>query len=175
MIALGSKFLSSDTNNLFPGLVASTTATSTGSNVSTGNAKTTAPANTTASPAPQPVAPKVTPTVTKFTPATASVGSSVTIIGTGFDRVRNYLFFGTSNGRHRPDGTPDNVIATVPSPDGITVTFTVPASGPSGLLCDSLNHCIGVSATRITPGSYPVSVSNGYAASKATSFTVSEF
>jgi hypothetical protein len=112
------------------------------------------------------------PKISSFEPPAATVSSNVTIIGTGFDTSRNAILFGTSGGRHHPDGSPDNQIAVIASPDGKTLSFTVPNSGPSGLLCDANNHCVGISALRIIPGQYPVVVSNRYGVSKSALFTV---
>jgi plastocyanin len=114
----------------------------------------------------------VSPKITKFEPAAATVGTTVTIIGTGFDSKINYITFGTYAGRHHQDGTAGNVIATQGSADGKTLTFVVPASSASGLLCDSTNHCIGVSAMRITPGNYPVTIQNKNGTSAVDTFTV---
>ncbi len=96
----------------------------------------------------------------------------MTIKGTNFDRTTNYITFGTSGGRHRADGTADNVIAVVGSADGKTLVFTVPTSGPSGILCDANKSCIAVSAMRVTPGVYPVSVKNKNGTSNIESYTV---
>jgi hypothetical protein len=114
----------------------------------------------------------VAPKIVKFEPAAATVGTTVTIFGTGFDSATNYVTFGTSQGRHHPDGTADNVIAATGSVDGKTVTFTVPSSSASGLLCDSMNHCVGVSAMRILPGNYPVTVKNKNGTSAIAIFSV---
>lgn len=112
------------------------------------------------------------PKISSFAPSAATVGSTVTIIGTGFSTTKNYVLFGTSSDRTHTDGSPDNSISTAGSPDGKTLSFTVPASGPSGLLCDSNGHCIGVSAMRIVPGTYPISVRNQNGTSATQLFTV---
>jgi hypothetical protein len=114
----------------------------------------------------------VAPKIAKFEPAAATVGTTVTILGTGFDVTTNYVTFGTSQGRHHTDGTADNVIAAVGSADGKTLTFTVPSSSASGLLCDSMNHCVGISAMRILPGNYPVTIKNKNGTSAIAIFSV---
>ncbi len=114
----------------------------------------------------------IAPKIAKFEPPAATVGTTVTIFGTGFDSTTNYITFGTSQGRHHPDGTADNVIATAGSVDGKTLTFTVPSSSASGLLCDSSNHCVGISAMRIVPGNYPVTVNNKNGTSAVAVFSV---
>lgn len=112
------------------------------------------------------------PKITALSPTAAIVGSTITITGSGFSPTKNYVLFGTSADRSHPDGSPDNSIVTAGSPDGKTLSFTVPSAGPSGMLCDSNGHCIGVSAIRITPGQYPVSVRNQYGTSDVVVFTV---
>ena len=113
------------------------------------------------------------PHISSMEPSAAAAGSTVTIIGTGFDTTTNYITFGTSGGRVHPDGTADNVVATVGSPTGRTLTFDIPTSGPSGILCDkSHTSCIAVSAIRILPGTYPVTVTNKNGVSAPATFTV---
>ncbi len=118
--------------------------------------------------------PKVTgaPSITSLDPSSATVGSTVTIHGTGFSATSNAILFGkTMNSFHR-DGTPANQIAAVASTDGATLSFVVPNSGPSGILCDSSNHCIAVSAMRIIAGTYPVTVRNAAGTSNTATLTV---
>ncbi len=112
------------------------------------------------------------PQITSFIPAAGTPGTTVLIRGTGFSKTRNYLLFGTTANRHHLDGSPDNQIAVLPSPDGKTLTFTVPENGPSGLLCDSLNHCVAISAVLLSPGTYPVSVRVGNTTSSADLFVL---
>jgi hypothetical protein len=64
------------------------------------------------------------PVVYSMSPQTAAPGTVVTLTGTNFDANTNYITWGTAGTRHRPDGTPDNVIATVGSQNGTTLTFT---------------------------------------------------
>lgn len=108
--------------------------------------------------APTPVPHSSAPVITKFAPASGTSGTQVTIIGTGFDKTTNYLRFGTSSGDHRTDGSADNEIAVIPSTDGTTITFTVPSSGPSGILCDASDHCIAIAAKALVAGNYPISI-----------------
>ncbi len=117
-------------------------------------------------------APAVTPKITEFVPAAGSAGTQITIKGSGFSTVSNTITFGTSAGRHRADGTADNVIATVASPDGKTLTFTVPSSGASGYLCDTSNHCVAISAMLLSPGKYPVTVHTKYGVSNIELFNL---
>ncbi|HEV7121687.1 MAG TPA: IPT/TIG domain-containing protein [Candidatus Paceibacterota bacterium] len=134
------------------GAVATTTASGavqTGSTGTTGSGGMTHTGGTTPVPAPH---------ITKFLPPAGTPGTSVTIIGTGFSKTENYVMFGPTADHHHIDGSPDNQIAKVGSPDGTSITFTVPASGPSGQLCDVQNHCVAISSILLTPGNYPVRV-----------------
>lgn len=140
-----------------PGTVATTTDNIVSLPGTTNGASGSVTVHTTKPPAGTP-APTGLPHIAFFAPAAGTVGTTVMIQGTGFDKTTNYILFGTSNDRHRADGTPDNQIAVLPSPDGKTITFTVPASGPSGILCDSNNHCVAISAIATVPGNYPVQV-----------------
>lgn len=117
-------------------------------------------------------APAVTPKIIEFVPAAGSAGTEITVKGSGFSTVSNTITFGTTAGRHRPDGTADNVIATVASPDGKTLRFTVPSSGASGYLCDTSNHCVAISAMLLSPGKYPVTVHTKYGVSNTELFTL---
>jgi hypothetical protein len=113
------------------------------------------------------------PVISEFEPPAGTIGSTITIVGTGFDYTTNYISFGTSQDLHYSStGLADNVIATVASPDGKTLSFTVPSSTASGLLCNSINKCSGVSGKKITPGNYPITVSNRDGISLVRSFTV---
>ncbi|HZS42898.1 MAG TPA: IPT/TIG domain-containing protein [Candidatus Paceibacterota bacterium] len=114
------------------------------------------------------------PQINSLNPSSGSAGTEVTISGLNFDRNSNQITFGSSNGRHHPDGSADNVIANVGSADGKTLTFTVPASGPSGILCSSAGSCIGISALRLTSGTYPVSVINKNGTSNVVQFSLTE-
>lgn len=120
-------------------------------------ASTTAKAPT---PTPVPVVKTSAVNITALTPSTAAVGTTISISGSGFTPTGNQILFGDMSGRHHPDGSADNVIATVASPDGKKILFTVPATGPSGILCDAQNHCVGISAIKRLPGTYNVVVRN---------------
>lgn len=127
-------------------------------------------------PAPTPVtAPGDTrPKITSLAPTSGPVGAVVTIKGVNFDATTNVITFGPSSGRHHVDGTPDNQIEAHPSADGKTLTFLVPASGPSGQLCDQSNKCVTVAAVHTKPGAYEVSIVNKNGLSNITTFTVTE-
>jgi hypothetical protein len=113
------------------------------------------------------------PDIISFSPSSATVGSTVTIEGVNFSRTANYIMFGVSAGRHFKDGSPDTQIAIVPSTNGNKLTFTVPTTGPSGLLCGTNGTCSEVTGARITPGSYPISVRSANGTSVEATFTVS--
>ncbi len=90
------------------------------------------------------------PTITYVNPTSGSVGTSVTVYGTGFSYSGNTVRFGSAT------------IANISSYNGTSLTFTVPTylSGTYG-------------SSVVTPGTYSISVSNssGYT-SNAVSFTV---
>lgn len=114
------------------------------------------------------------PKITSITPMTGPTGASVTLHGTGFDKSSNLVLFGNSNGRHHPDGSPDNSRGSIGSADGKSLTFQVPNSGPSGILCDSSNHCVGIAAMLLVPGSYKVAVKNANGTSNVVSFAITK-
>lgn len=160
--------------------LATTTANLASSTNGTTNGKTTTtvPSKTVTTPVKTTVPPKTTPGgyiipyITSFVPAAGTPGTRITIKGGDFDAQTNYVTFGTSAGRHYSDGTADNMIATVPSADGRTIIFTVPASGPSGYLCDANNSCAAISATPLQPGKYPITVRNKNGTTNTVLFTV---
>ncbi len=112
------------------------------------------------------------PYISKIEPASATPGTQVVIYGTNFSHTKNYITFGTASGRHHADGTADNVVATVGSSDGKSLVFTIPTSGPSGILCDAQNHCVAVAAMRITSGTYPITVINNVGPSNTVRYQV---
>jgi hypothetical protein len=95
-----------------------------------------------------------------LSPAHGPAGTEVIITGSGFAADNNLVTFGPSAGLRHPDGTPGNLVARAASPDGRVLRFTVPANGPSGILCSDAGSCVGVSATLLTPGRYEVMVIN---------------
>jgi cytoskeletal protein RodZ len=110
------------------------------------------------------------PKITNIAPTKGPAGTTVTINGTGFDKNSNFVLFGNSNGRHHPDGSPDNSRGSTASSDGKTLTFQIPNSGPSGILCDASNHCVGIAAILLSSGSYKVAVKNANGTSNAVTF-----
>jgi len=83
------------------------------------------------------------------------------------------ILFGNSYGRVHLDGSPDNRISDVGSSEGNTLTFNVPNSGPSGILCSSpSNHCIGITAMLLQPKKYTVQVKNKNGTSNIIEFTL---
>ena len=116
-------------------------------------------------------APRVT--LTRLTPDAGPIGTHVTVTGGGFTAQNNVIKFGPATNLHHPDGTPANSIAEASSTDGTTLTFDVPSSLTSGIVCDTANHCIGIAAGRLQSGAYPVSVVTANGASNALVFTVS--
>lgn len=114
------------------------------------------------------------PKITSVTPATGPAGTSVTIHGTGFDKNSNFVLFGNSNGRHHPDGSPDNSRGSMASTDGKSLTFEVSNSGPSGILCDESNHCVGIAAILLSPGAYKLAVKNRNGTSNIVTFNLTK-
>jgi hypothetical protein len=171
LIGLGSWYLNQSNSASAP-TISTTAATSTAQQPSVAKSKTKSNTTHTTTTTTTTVTTTNPPKILLFAQPSAAPGLSVTIVGTGFDATQNAILFGPSGGRHRPDGSPDNQIATVGSPDGKTLSFTVPTSGPSGMLCDSTNHCVAVSAIRIIPGQYAVIVKNRNGESNSSAFTV---
>ena len=172
VIVLGGWYLinqsSAGTGTVATTTAATSSATATGTTGATHT--TTSVTTTTSAPAQGTIA--VAPQIISFTPAGGGVGTQVTIEGTNFSRTANYVMFGASDSRFRSDGTPDNQIAVVASTNGTSITFTVPASGPSGLLCNAQKQCIAVSAVATIPGNYPVTVRDSGGTSNVKDFTV---
>ena len=90
-----------------------------------------------------------TPTITSISPAVGSVGTSLTIYGSGFTND-NTVHFGTGG------------LAHVPSTNsGTMMTYTIPAGvGPCDLINTSGPVVCSAMVTQLQPGVYPVSVAN---------------
>jgi hypothetical protein len=111
--------------------------------------------------------------ILSLAPSSGPAGTNVTIQGGGFTAVGNQIMFGDTSSMTRQDGTPANVIATADSPDGLTLSFTVPATGPAGILCSGIpKHCVAISAIRNVPGLYRVSVANNNGISNTVVFEI---
>lgn len=121
---------------------------------------------------PVPITQSVQPEIVSLTPTQGPSQTIVTIKGRGFDAAENLISFGTSSGRHHIDGSAENVIAHASSTDGTTLVFSVPAAGPSGIICSETGRCIAISAILLSPGTYPVSVSNKNGVSNSAVFTL---
>ncbi len=100
-----------------------------------------------------------TPLVEKISPSSGSVGTKVTIVGSGFTSTGNDIKFG------------QGYIQNLSSEDGVILRFTV----PSGLgVCSSTTEvCIEI-LLLITPGIYDVSVINKYGESNKIKFEVTK-
>ena len=112
----------------------------------------TAPGNQTSS---------IQPAITSLSPTSGKVGTSVTITGSGFTGAGNKIEFGNL-------GIENNPNYVFSSPDGATITFTVPYS--NYLACWA-NGC-EAPAYLTSPGQYKVSVINDNGASNQVLFTV---
>src|SRR5258708_24888413 len=75
--------------------------------------------------APPPTPTNVTPKISGLKPASGAAGIEVTITGQGFTTTGNKIMFADSLGRHHPDCSPANVIATAITVDSKTLSFTV--------------------------------------------------
>ncbi len=124
----------------------------------------------TATPAPPPTAVPTVVRIDTLVPPRGPIGTEVVIVGSGFSPDDNLITFGPSLGMRRADGSPANLVARVGSPEGRTLRFTVPETGPSGILCDDSGSCIGVTAILLETGSYSVSVTNGSGSSNVVRF-----
>lgn len=88
-------------------------------------------------------------TLSYIHPMSGAVGSSVTVFGSGFSATGNTVHFG------------NGIITNLNSPDGLSVSFTVPS------------QLTGYGSQAVTLGTYPVSVTNAYGSTSGTaSFTV---
>jgi PKD repeat protein len=97
-----------------------------------------------------------TPVITSVTPNQGSVGTTVTIQGYGFGQ-NNTVYFG--NG-----GTQN-----VPSYNGTSISYTIPLS--IGAVCAAGQVC-PMYLQLVTPGTYNISVANGYGQSSSVPFVV---
>ncbi len=106
----------------------------------------------------------VAPSITVLTPISGSIGTRVVINGSGFTPATNIIYFnGISVGTYNSDGK--------------TLTFTVPStlqppmsSCPTGMACPQV--IVMPSPISVTPGIYPIKVTNANGGSKAVNFTV---
>lgn len=114
------------------------------------------------------------PKITSIAPNSGKVRTVAMIKGVNFDAKTNIITFGPSKGLHHRDGTADNQIETLPSSDGKTLTFSVPASDPDGELCDLANKCVTYGTNHIKPGTYMVTVINKDGLSNGMPFTIVE-
>jgi peptidoglycan hydrolase-like protein with peptidoglycan-binding domain len=100
--------------------------------------------------------PLSTPTINSITPTSGVVDSTVMMYGSGFTSD-NIVHFGSGGQQH------------VVSPNGTTLTYTIPSQ--IGPICLSGQACPEY-LQLVTPGTYPLSVSNVNGQSGSVSFTV---
>lgn len=100
------------------------------------------------------------PYIGALRPASGTIGTSVTISGSGFTSTGNVVRF---------DGL--SAAANISSPNGTTLTFTVPSSldidCPPGIECAAYAH-----DKQTTAGTYQVSVRNANGTTRPLTFTV---
>ncbi len=99
--------------------------------------------------------PKAPPALSQMVPGSGQIGTRITLTGSGFTRANNINF-----------GNVARAIQGVASPDGKTLSFTVPATP-----CAPDMMCAQVV---LQPGEYPVSVSNENGSSNTLTFRVTE-
>ncbi len=103
-------------------------------------------------------APVVTPTpaITSLTPASGTVGTAVTVIGSGFASTGNLVDFAGSQ------------VATVNSTNGTSLSFVVPSVYPPSCTSTACSEA----AVLIQPGTYSISVVSNGKTSNSLSFVV---
>ncbi|MDB5265739.1 MAG: hypothetical protein JWM39_452 [Parcubacteria group bacterium] len=112
------------------------------------------------------------PKITSINPAQGKPGAVAQIKGVNFDSSTNVITFGPSKGLHRADGTADNQVGSLASSDGTTLSFTVPTTLQSGMLCDQSNVCKTYGTGSIATGVYDVTVINKNGLSNTFPFSV---
>lgn len=117
-----------------------------------GGTSTTTPATTT----------PATPVITSMDPTSGTVGTSVTLTGSGFTQS-SILYFGTGVGK--------NASTTIAS-DGTKITFNVPTS--TGPYCKPGTPCPYYMSRLVTPGTYAVRVTTDKGTSNSINFTVTK-
>jgi hypothetical protein len=97
------------------------------------------------------------PTISDLSPASGSVGAQITIHGSGFGATNNMVIFQASDGgiryiggRPERGGQPG-----IPSPDGTSLTFTVPSTVQNP--CPGPAHCAPRDEA-VVAGAYTVQV-----------------
>ncbi len=100
----------------------------------------------------------------------AQIGAYVTIYGTGFDQYSNTVNFG------------GGVLTGLPSPNGTSISFTVPQTMPSSCVSSTYvynynsQNCYNSSVTlTVQSGMYPISVTNSRGISNSIPFTVTSY
>jgi hypothetical protein len=97
------------------------------------------------------------PTISYLSPISGSVGAQITIHGSSFGATNNMVIFQASDGGIRyVGGRPEHGGQSgIPSPDGTSITFTVPSTVQSA--CPGPAHC-GPHDEAVVAGSYTVQV-----------------
>jgi hypothetical protein len=97
------------------------------------------------------------PTISSLSPVSGSVGVQITIQGSSFGATNNMVIFQASDGGIRYiGGRPEHGGQPgIPSPDGTSITFTVPSTVQSP--CPGPAHCAPRDEA-VVAGSYTVQV-----------------
>lgn len=93
------------------------------------------------------------PVITSISPSTGPFGTQITIYGRNFNRTSNAVNFAGIN----------NIVTNIPSYDGVSMQFTVPAS----LCAQGATYCPAIA---LSPGSYQISVTNSSGTSNSVTF-----
>ncbi|HEV7423794.1 MAG TPA: putative Ig domain-containing protein, partial [Candidatus Paceibacterota bacterium] len=111
-------------------------------------------------------------TIYSITPMSGSVGTQVTINGTGFgyNGCNQYSCTNTNYTAKNTVNFGSNVIPNIYSYNGTSLTFTVPTYVSPACLYS--NPACYVSQSQLTPGTYPVSVTNTSGTSNAINFNL---
>jgi len=103
------------------------------------------------------------PSISSLSPTSGNVGTSVTIIGSGFTATGNKIKFGNL-------GSENNSNYSLKSSDGKTLVFTVPTG--NYYACWNSTPACSIAVTKTQSGTYAVSVINANGTSNAVNFMV---
>lgn len=94
-----------------------------------------------------------------LSPSAGRVGTQIAIVGSGFTALDNTVRFGNGGLQH------------VPSQNGTTIYYTIPSYTTPCDVMTSGNVC-AMYAQQVTPGSYPISVTNANGSTVSATFLV---
>ncbi len=100
-----------------------------------------------------------TATLSYVTPQSGRVGTQVLLVGGGFSPLENTVHFGIGGTQH------------LVSNNGTTMYYTIPSYVST---CDLSSYGCGAPAQLVTPGSYPIYVTNQNGVTSVVNFTVTQ-